>query len=283
MLASIFQKFIFQALIIFSLLIIFFLLYVKYFEKRCIFYPTSEIIATPKSKGLDYQEIYLLTEDGVRLNAWFIEVENPLATLLFCHGNAGNISHRVEMIKMFHDVGLNVFIFDYRGYGKSQGRPSEKGLYQDALSSYRYLLQEKKILPQRIIIYGKSIGGNVAINLAFQAKNGLLISDSAFTSALDMGKNLFPFLPRFFLKSILGVKFDAFSKIKEITIPKLIIHSKDDEIVPFKYGKKLFIYASPPKEFYILNGSHNEAVFLHSREYASTVRRFIEKYLEGQK
>ncbi len=283
MIATVFQKFIFQALILFSLLALFFLLYVKYFEKKGIYYPTSEIITTPKSDGLDYQEIYLLTGDGVKLNAWFIEAEKPLATLLFCHGNAGNISHRVDIIKMFHNVGLSVFIFDYRGYGRSQGKPSERGLYEDALSSYKYLLQEKEVPPQRIVIYGKSIGANVAINLAFQVKNGLLISDSAFTSALDMGKQLFPFLPRFFLKYILGVRFDALSKIKEVTIPKLIIHSKDDEIIPFKYGERLFAQALPPKEFYVLDGSHNEAVFLHYKEYAFTVRRFIEKYLKDQK
>ncbi|MCD6228186.1 MAG: hypothetical protein J7K17_01730 [Candidatus Omnitrophica bacterium] len=136
MIATVFQKFIFQALILFSPSSPFFLLYVKYFEKKGIYYPTSEIITPPKSDGLDYQERCLLTGEGVKLNVWFIEAEKPLATFLFCHGNAGNISHRVDIIKMFHKVGLSVFIFDYRGYGRSQGRPSERGPYENALSSF---------------------------------------------------------------------------------------------------------------------------------------------------
>ncbi|MFH1339204.1 MAG: alpha/beta hydrolase [Candidatus Omnitrophota bacterium] len=256
--------------------LVFIFAYLKYFERRGIYYPTKEIILTPKDIGLKYEDIFFQTQEGLSLNGWFIPSQGPRGTLLFCHGNAGNISYRVEIIQIFNELNLNVFIFDYRGYGRSQGNPSETGLYRDARAAYDYLLSRQDVDKEKIIIYGKSIGANVAINLASGADAACLIADGGFTSAYDMGKKLFPYLP---IKWVIAVKFDAEEKIKNIAIPKLIIHSKDDEVVPLKLGRKLFEAASQPKEFYLMQGTHNEAIFIHKEEYSSRVDRFLREYL----
>jgi len=173
-------------------------------------------------------------------------------------------------------LGLNVFIFDYRGYGRSQGSPSEDGLYRDAQSAYKYLIEKRNLKEESIVVYGKSIGANVAVELCSKIRPAALISESAFTSALEMGKKLFPFLP---LKWLISIKFDALSKIKNITVPKLIIHSEDDRIIPFKHGRKLFEAAPEPKEFYPMRGGHNEALFLARKDFISKVDDFFKKYL----
>ena len=145
----------------------------------------------------------------------------------------------------------------------------------DALAGYKYLVNEKNVSPDNIVLYGESIGANVAIDLASKVKVGLLISYASFTSALDMGKRLFPFIPRCFLKLIISVEFDALSKIKDIQIPKLIMHSRDDEIVPFSLAEKLFKNAPPPKEFYAMKGSHNDAIFVDPERFIKKIREFV--------
>ena len=261
------------SILIFS---IFIFVYLRYFEKKGIYYPSKDIVLSPADVDIKYEDIFFETEDGLRLNAWFIPTENPRGILLFCHGNAGNISHRIEIIEIFNKLNLDVFIFDYRGYGRSQGNPTEQGLYQDAQAAYKYLLSRRDVDKEAIVIYGKSIGANVAIELASKVNAAILISESGFTSAYDMGKKLFPYLP---IKWIITTKFDALEKIKNITIPKLIIHSKDDEIIPFKLGRRLFESAPGPKEFYQMQGTHNEAIFMAREEYSLRLDRFLSKYL----
>ncbi len=271
------QKMFLQIILLFFLLTGFIILYVKYYERRKLYYPDSSVEITPQAIGLNYEDIYFLTPGGVKLNAWFIKTKKPVATVLFLHGNAGNISNRMGIIQMFHEANFNFFIIDWRGYGESQGVPSERGFYEDALASYKYLVNEEKVPPGEIVIYGKSLGANVAVDLASRVKTGIFIGDSSFTSALDMGKELFSYIPGFLLKPIISVKFDALSKIKQVKIPKLIIHSRDDEIVPFSHGEGLFEQALPPKKFYVLKGPHNEAIFMDNN-FISTVRNFVEEY-----
>jgi len=252
--------------------------YIKYYEKKAIYFPSPFIEVKPKDIGLEYQDIYFLTSDGVKLNAWFIEAENPVATILFLHGNAGNISQRIELIELLVKESFNFFIFDWRGYGKSQGFPSEKGLYKDALASYEYLTKKLGISPEKIVIYGKSLGANIACDLATKINKGFLIIDSGFSSAQDMAKVVFPFIPSFLVRWVISVKFDALSKIKEIALPKLIIHSKDDEIVPFEQGEKLFREAKEPKEFFVARGSHNQAIFNNPELFISRIKTFVLNY-----
>jgi fermentation-respiration switch protein FrsA (DUF1100 family) len=263
-----------------SLLILIFSLftfvYLRYFEKKGIYYPSKEIILSPADVGLKHEDIFFKTKDKLRLNGWFVPADQSRGTLLFCHGNAGNISHRVDIIKIFNQLNLNVFIFDYRGYGRSQGIPSEAGLYKDTQAAFQYLLSRGDVDREAIVIYGKSIGANVAIELASIVKAAVLISESGFTSAYDMGRKLFPYLP---IKWIITVKFDAKAAIKDITIPKLIIHSEDDEIIPFTMGEKLFEAAASPKEFYRMQGTHNEAIFTAGEEYSLRLDSFLSKYL----
>jgi hypothetical protein len=262
------------ALVLFFLLILF-ILFLKYYEKKGIYFPVREIDITPKDIGLEFEDVYFFSSDGAKLNGWYIPTKGSRATLLFCHGNAGNISHRIEAIDMFCSIGLDVFIFDYRGYGRSQGSPTEKGLHADAHAAYTYLIDKRKLNEGTIVVYGKSLGANVAVELCSKIRPAALISESAFTSALEMGKKLFPFLP---IKWFITIKYDALSKIKDITVPKLIIHSEDDEIIPFHQGRKLFEASPEPKEFYPMRGGHNEAIFQEKEDFVNKIDAFFQKH-----
>jgi len=259
-------------LIFLLVLYIILLVYFRYYEKKGIYFPTNDLAGTPEDLGLSYEEVYFGTADGLKLNAWFIPNSPADLTVLFLHGNAGNLSHRLESIDVLYKLGVNVFIVDWRGYGKSEGSPTEEGLYSDALSSYNYLVEDKKIAPESIVVYGKSLGANVAVDLASKVKIKALICDSGFTSAQDMGRVIYPFLP---VKLFINIKYDAVSKIKNIACPKLIIHSRDDEIIPYKLGKKLFQVAASPKQFLELTGSHNEAMFTDRDKFASELKKFL--------
>ncbi|MBU1869091.1 MAG: alpha/beta hydrolase [Candidatus Omnitrophica bacterium] len=230
--------------------------YARYIESRAKFFPTRELEFSPKSFGLEYEEVFFKATDNVELSGWFLPDKDARYTVLFFHGNAGNISHRLEKLKFFHDLGCNVFIVDYRGYGKSKGKPSEKGVYLDAQGAYDYLLG-RNIHPEQIIGYGESIGGSVIIELASKNKLKALIVDSAFSNAKDMVRIIYPFLPYWIFSS----RWDSLSKIKNIKTPKLFIHSINDEIVPYKLGRKIFEAAPEPKEFLQIHGGHNSGFY----------------------
>jgi len=237
----------------------------------------KEITITPESIGLSYEEIYFNTADNKRLHAWLISNDKAKFTIIFCHGNAGNISHRLEKIELFYNLGLNVFIFDYRGYGKSEGMPSEAGLYKDIDAAYKYLTEGRGVAKDSIILYGESLGGAVSINLAVKSEIGALITEEAFTSIKDMAKIYYPFIPHFIMQS----KLDSVSKIKNVKCPKLVIHSINDEIVPYHLGEKLFNAAPSPKKFLKIRGAHNTA-FLDSRErFTEGIRGFLKEINRG--
>jgi len=212
-----------------------------------------EVITTPALIDLKFEDIFFKTEDGAKLNGWLIKSPGAKATFIFAHGNGGNISHRLEKIAMFYQLGVNTFIFDYRGYGKSTGRPTEEGVYKDIRAAYDYLISRDDIDKDKIIAYGESLGGAAAIDLATNRDVASLIVDSTFTSAREMGRIIYPFLPPFVFIS----KFDSESKVKELRIPKLFIHSENDEIVPFVLGEKLFNAAVEPKDLFRITGGHN--------------------------
>ncbi len=232
------------------------MIYLRYIEKRSLFYPAKEIEYLPRDLGMDFEDVFFKTPDNLELNGWFVTSKDAAYTVLFCHGNAGNISHRLEKLKFFQGLGCNIFIFDYRGYGRSKGVPSEKGLYNDVQGAYNYLLS-RKILPEQIIGYGESIGGAVIIDLASKNRLSGLIIDSSISNAKDMVKIVYPFLPYWVFSS----RWDSLNKIRLITAPKLMIHSINDEIVPFKLGRKLFESAPQPKEFLQVRGGHNSCFF----------------------
>lgn len=255
------------------ILIVFIVGYVKYIENRVIFYPMKDIEFTPERAGLAFEDVYLTAKDGIKINAWFIPKDQARYTILFCHGNAGNIGHRLEKIMLLHKLHLNVFIIDYRGYGRSQGRPSERGLYLDAQAAYDYLVNQRQIRPEEIILFGESLGCAAVIDLGARSRIGGLIVEGAFTRGRDMAKRIYPFLPAFLFSD----NFNNLAKIRKIKAPKLFIHSKNDEIVPFDLARRLYQATSPPKQFAELIGGHN-SVFSDSQEkYTSAIASFIEK------
>jgi len=253
------------------IVIIFIVAYLRHFEHRMLYFPTREIEFTPEIINLSYEDIYFSTEDNVKLNAWFLPAKDSKFTLLFCHGNGGNICHRIEKIRALNALGLDVFIFDYRGYGKSDGRPSEQGFYRDISAAYEYLVSEKKISPDRIVLYGESLGGAVAIDLAARVHVKALITEATFSSTKDVARVVFPYFPVFLISS----KFDSLNKIKNIKAPKLIIHSQNDEIIPFVQSEKLFNAAPEPKKRLILIGPHNSCYIDSKERYFAGIKDFL--------
>lgn len=250
---------------------------VAYFmQTGMVYYPDREITLTPRDIGLHFEELTLTTKDNVSISAWYIPAESQRGVVLFCHGNAGNISDRLDSIRIFHDLNLSVLIFDYRGYGKSTGSPTEEGTYIDAESAWDYLVHVRNISPEKIILFGRSLGSAVAAETALRRKAGAVIIESGFTSAPDLGQKIFPYLP---VKAISRFQYSTKDKVSRISIPKLFIHSRQDEIIPFEQGEKLFDNASGPKEFLQIQGGHNEGFFLSGESYINGLESFISKHL----
>jgi hypothetical protein len=240
-----------------------------------LYFPTREIEHTPAAIGLSFDEVRLKTADGLTIIAWHIPVPDARAVLLFCHGNGGNISHRLDSIRIFHDLGLSVLIFDYRGYGSSEGEPTEEGTYLDAEAAWNFLVKDKGIDPARIIIFGRSLGSAVAAELAMRRKTGALIIESGFTSIPDLGRKYYPYVP---VSLITRFHYATIDKVSSLALPKLFIHSPEDEIIPYDQGRKLFETAGQPKEFLKLRGDHNEGFLLSGELYINGLQQFIVKY-----
>lgn len=251
-----------------------FVLYVRYLEAKSLFYPAKELMHTPEALGLKFEDAYFTTSDAVKLHGWFIAVGPSAPTLLFMHGNAGNIGDRLGKIQTFYELGLNVFIFDYRGFGNSEGKPTEAGMYRDTLAAYDYLTLRKDINTQKIVAYGASLGGAAAIDVASQRPVAGLVVDSSFSNAADMAKFYYPFVPAFLLK----IKLENDKKIKAVKAPSLFFHSSDDETVPYDLGQKLFESALPPKTFVTINGGHNDGHVEDVEVFIRGVKEFLEKH-----
>lgn len=251
---------------------VFFTAYVYFNQSSFIYFPTKKIETTPVELNLPYQEVWIATSDLVNLNAWYLPVDHPRATLLFLHGNGGNISHRLDKLALFNSLGLSVLIIDYRGYGLSEGTPSEEGTYRDAEAAWEYLTGNQKINAKDIIVYGESLGGAVATWLTTQHNPGALILDSTFTSIIDMGKRYYPYLP---LKFIARIRYPTIDRIDSINCPVLIIHSSDDDIVPFAMGKQLYERANQPRDFLQIHGNHNYGFMQSLDAYRSGLDNFI--------
>jgi fermentation-respiration switch protein FrsA (DUF1100 family) len=249
------------------------LVYVR--QAKMLYFPTRQLEATPAAMGLAFDEVTIKTSDGLNISAWYIPSARSRGVVLFCHGNAGNISHRLDSIRIFHDLGLGVLIFDYRGYGRSEGEPDEKGTYLDAEAAWDYLVRAKGVDPARIVIFGRSLGSAVVAELALRRKAGALIIESGFTSVPDLGRKFFPHLP---VRFISRFNYATIEKIDRIGIPKLFIHSPDDEIIPYEQGMRLFEKAGEPKEFLRIKGGHNEGFLLSGDVYTGGLDRFISKY-----
>lgn len=242
------------------------------FQSRLVFFPDRQMAATPKAIGLDYEDVYVQSGDGPRIHAWFVPAKNARYTLLFCHGNAGNISHRLESLLIFHRLGLSSLIFDYAGYGLSEGAPSEAQTYRDAEAAWRYLVEERGMQPQSIVIFGRSLGGAVATWLAAKVNAAALITESAFTSVPDMGAALYPILP---VRLLARIRYDTRERIRLVNSPVLTIHSRDDEMIPFAHGQALYESASEPKTFLEIRGGHNDGFLVSGDQYVRGIESFL--------
>ncbi len=253
------------------------LVFLLMFQSDLIYFPQREITFLPGTMGLSYEDVYFKTADGVNLHGWFVPAERGRGVVLFCHGNAGNISHRLESIQIFHRLGLDTFIFDYRGYGKSEGRISEEGTYLDVEAAWQYLVSNQKISDDKIIIWGRSLGGSIAAWIGQKHTAKLLILESVFTSVPDMGAEIYPFFP---VRLLARFKYKTIDYVKQVNFPVLIIHSPEDEIIPFVHGRRLFEAAKEPKKFLEISGSHNEGFIFSGKHYENGLDSFITEYIE---
>jgi uncharacterized protein len=247
-------------------------------RSRVLYQPTEDWRATPGDIGLPYETVDLETPDRVRISSWWIPAGSPRGVLLFCHGNGGNISDRLDFIRMFNRLGLSTLIFDYRGYGKSEGRPSEQGTYRDAEAAWKYLVEERRTNPSKIIVFGRSLGGAVAARLAELHTLGALILESSFTSVRDVARDRFPWVWVVFPDRYPTKRF-----LQKAACPVLIIHSRDDRMIPFHHGQDLFAAARGPKEFLEIRGAHNDAFFRSQTLHEETLDNYLSRYLKSSK
>jgi len=248
------------------------LLFVYAMQDRLVYFPTRPLDATPRTIGLDYEDAAVTTEDGLRLHGWFVPAPGARATVLHFHGNGGNISHRLDYIELFRRLGLNTFLIDYRGYGQSEGRPSEQGTYRDALAAWRYLTEARGLAPNTIILHGESLGGAVASWLAVRTAPRALIVESSFTSAVDLGAEVYPWLP---VRWIARYCYPTSAHLAQVRAPVLIVHSRNDEIIPFHHGQRLYAAAPTPKQFIEANGGHNDGLRARGAQYLRGIEMFL--------
>lgn len=241
-------------------------------QDRLIYFPERELATTPRAYGFAYEDVWLTTEDGVRAHGWFVPAPSARATLLFLHGNGGNISHRLEKIAIFRRLGLNVLIVDYRGYGRSEGKPNEEGTYRDARAAWRYLTQTRGLAASTIVVYGESLGGAVAARLGTEHTPRALIVESSFTSVPDLGAEIYPWLP---VRLLARYAYPAKDSLTQVQGPVLIVHSRDDEIVPFHHGERLFAAAREPKHLLEIRGGHNDGFIVSGAQYVEGLQTFL--------
>ena len=242
-------------------------------QSKLIYFPSRVLDLTPTDVGLMFDDVTLVTQDDVRISAWFVPRQDARATVLFFHGNAGNNGDRVAEIKVLHSLGFAVMIVDYRGYGKSEGAPSESGTYFDAIAAWEHLTQARGLPVQRIVIMGESIGGAVAIDLARRHSPGALVVQSSFTRLSDIAALHYPFLP---VRWLLRHRYDSIDKVGAIACPKLFFHSTDDSLIPIGNGRALYAAAANPKDFVETPGDHNGGGFMYANEYAVMLQKFID-------
>lgn len=239
------------------------------FEERLIFFPSTTLDVTPSSLGLRHEELTLETVDGQKLHAWFlpspVEVATERYTVLICHGNAGNISHRLDRTLLMHaKLGTDVLLFDYRGFGNSSGHPDERGTYEDARTAYRYLVDERGVDARHLVLFGESLGAAVALQLATEVAAAGLVLEAPFTSIRDMAREVYPFLPSGWVKT----RYENIEKIPGLKTPLLVIHGSDDRTVPFAQGKAIFDAAPEPKRFLrVDHGGHSDAFLVGQDRY----------------
>ncbi len=250
-------------------------------QDHLVFIPTRGLSRTPAEAGLAYEALTLPTADGERLGAWYVPAPATGArpwTLLYCHGNAGTIADRVEVLAALHREGLAVLIFDYRGYGESTGRPTEAGTHADALAAWRHLTDTRGLPPARILVHGHSLGGAVAAGLAADVRPGALWLESTFTSLTDLGAAMYPLFP---VRRLSRYRYDTLTRLSDLQAPLLITHARHDETIPIAHGERLYQAAREPKGFVPFDGDHNTFAFDTDPAYRTAVRTWLNQLDPG--
>lgn len=243
------------------------------YQDRLIYFPDDYFFQDPAASGLSFESFELSTGEGSTVTGWAVETDPNAPWVIHFHGNAGNISSRVDYLKLFHDLGFNGVVFDYRGYGRSQGQPSEDGLVEDGLAVVRYLLEERKVSKRYLVYFGESLGGGVAAAVAVEEPPQAMILKSTFTSLVDVSSEFYPFLPtNFLLKS----RFPTKDRIPTFLFPKLVVHSRSDTVVGFDHGQRLFQVAGEPKQFLEIYGGHNTSPLELGADFKKAVKEFID-------
>ena len=240
-----------------------------------LFQPSPGVDLTPTELGIAGEELYLPAEDGVRLHAFFLQGPSDSSrAILFLHGNAGNASHRLPNAAALRDLGAHVLLIDYRGYGLSEGRPSERGVYADARAGLAHLIEIRKIPEARVVLFGRSLGGAVAVDLAQDRPLGGVILESTFTSLHDMARRAVGPLATLVARS----GFESAAKISRVRAPLLFFHGNRDSIVPYELGMRLYEAAPEPKAFETIEGAdHNDTLVVGGRAYFERIGRFLDE------
>ena len=239
---------------------------------RLVFFPARALDGgTPAALGLAYEEVALTAADGVRLHAWWVPAPAARRSVLFLHGNAGNISHRLDKLAVLAGLDASVLLLDYRGYGRSEGTPDEAGTYRDADAAYAWL-RGRGVAPETIVAYGESLGGPIATDLAAHQSLGGLVLESAPTSILAVAQHHYPMLP---VRWFLSVRYDALARLPRVRAPLLVLHSPRDELVPFAMGEALFAAAPGRKRLVRLDGGHNDGFIVAAEIYQAALREFL--------
>jgi fermentation-respiration switch protein FrsA (DUF1100 family) len=228
-------------------------------QAKQVYFPDRVVSATPADAGLKFEQVRVATADGETLAAWYVPAGgagNVGRTVLYCHGNAGDIGDRVSHVVELHRAGFDVMVFDYRGYGESTGRPTEEGTYLDAGACWDHLVTKRGIPAETIVLYGHSLGGAVAAVQASRSRPGLLVIEGTFSSASDMAAAMFPWLPS---RVLCRFRYDALDAVSRVNCPIVVAHSRDDEMIPYAMGRRLFDAALEPRRFVELRGGHNES------------------------
>jgi alpha-beta hydrolase superfamily lysophospholipase len=251
-----------------------FLVLLRWFEHRTVFQPSSRLDATGDELGFAREDVWLTTSDGVELHGWYFpsEVRSQRRVFLVCHGNGGNISHRLPLYDVLRREGTAVLAFDYRGYGRSGGRPSEAGTYRDVRAAYEWLTG-RGFRGRDIIAFGESLGGGVASELALTHELGGLVLMSTYTSTKDIGAELFPWLP---VQTLGGINYPTRERLRRIHVPVLVMHSDEDTIIPSHHGRRNFEAANEPKLYQTLRGDHNDTFVMDRSAVSTGVNRLLE-------
>ena len=261
--------------------VMFIILGAYFMDRRFIFYPDPVIVTTPDAYGLPFDDLTIETSDGISVHGWFIPAAAertpagaPPFTFLMLHGNAGNISHRIDWAKLYRDrLGVSVLLLDYRGYGKSEGEPSEKGTYLDGEAAVAALSERDDVDASRIVLVGHSLGSAVATELALRHPPAALVLESPFTSVAEMAKSIIPFLP---VGIFLSTRYETREKIANLACPLLVMHGEHDEVIPFEQGIRVYEAAPEPKTFFrIRDAGHNDTYIAGGEPYIQAYVRFL--------